>query len=130
MTHLKILFFKSSVNSKSLSRWHILMLSLPPLSKLKFQLDRNLIDLLLNFSTSCELFHQNTLWDKCVGPKCVVLSYQIHFHYLLLCWKHEIRFCHTDTIIKSNELLLLSAPKIPVEIFRESFNYKNAEPFH
>ena len=35
---------------------------------------------------SPEFFRQNT-----PGNKCVVLLYQIHFHYLLLCWKHEIR---------------------------------------
>ena len=85
MTLLKILFFKSSVNSKSLSRRQVLMLSLPPLNSTR---QKSLtyflkIDFLLNFSTSYEFFRQNIL-----GNKCAVLLYQIHFDDL--CRKHQI----------------------------------------
>ena len=102
------------------------MLSLPPLSILKFHLDRNLIDLLLNFRTSCELFHQNTLWNNAWVLNalifCIKFTFTIYFLF------ENMKF--TFVTLKCQMSLLSSAPKIPVEIFRVSFNYKNAEPFH
>ena len=77
MTHLKILFFKSSVNSKSLNRRHILMLSLPPLSEFQHFKDstRQKSDRLVA-QFQYEFFHQNTIRNKCVA-----VSHQIHFTF-------------------------------------------------
>ena len=121
MTHLKILFFKSSANLKSLYKRHVLMFSPPPLSKP----DRN-----LGFICCQVLVRVHTLRHLTfflLGK--FVKSSQSEFSRHFVKCEHDCLLCSLATMQWQFSTMMYWPQKLLWKSSAEEFDYQFAQPF-